>query len=146
MPRQYFYRKKIMNYENAKYKTSIVFEIKTYEIDIAGHVNNIVYVKWLEDLRTKLFDQMFSVNMLLEDDLYPVVISTNIIYKKQLKYGKTPTGQIWVEYIRHNMMMLKVNITYGINIYTIAEQKCVIMDLKQGIIDKEKLKSFVIKL
>ena len=33
--------------------------INTYDIDVAGHVNNAVYVQWLEKLRTKLFTEYF---------------------------------------------------------------------------------------
>ena len=83
-----------MNLENDKYKASINFKIKTYEIDAAGHVNNIVYVKWLEDLRCKLFEQILPIDNLLYWNLYPVVTSTNIVYKKQLKLNDNLIGSI----------------------------------------------------
>jgi acyl-CoA thioester hydrolase len=130
-----------MNFENANYKTSINFEIKTYEIDVAGHVNNIVYVKWLEDLRCKLFDQILPINNLLLGSLYPVVTSTNIIYKKQLKLGDQPSGFIWVEKIKHNMIMLKFNFIINRSICALAEQKVILMNLKNGTMDKERLKT-----
>ena len=95
--------------EGNKQKASINFEIKTYEIDIAGHVNNIVYVKWLEDLRCKLFEKILPIDNLLYLNLYPVVTSTNIVYKKQLKLSDKPVGSIWIENIQHNMMILKFN-------------------------------------
>jgi|YelNatPaOPRAMG01_1025707.scaffolds.fasta_scaffold01167_11 acyl-CoA thioester hydrolase len=130
-----------MNYADDKYKTSINLEIKTYEIDIAGHVNNIVYVKWLEDLRYKLFEQILPIDNLLYWNLYPVVTSTNIVYKKQLKLSDKLTGFVWVEDIRHNMMILKFNFVSNDVVCASAEQKCVLLNLKRGIIDKEQLKS-----
>jgi len=130
-----------MNFKDDKYKTSINFEIKTYEIDVAGHVNNIVYVKWLEDLRLKLFNQILPVDRLLSLNLYPVVTSTKIVYKKQLKLSDKPSGLIWIENIQHDMMILKYNFLKGEVICAFAEQKCVLMNLKKGIMDKEKLKS-----
>ena len=30
--------------------------IKTYDIDFAGIVSNIVYIRWLEDLRLRIFE------------------------------------------------------------------------------------------
>ena len=96
-----------MDFKNSKYKASINFDIKTYEIDIAGHVNNIVYIKWLEDLRCKLFGSILPFDDLLCRDLYPAIISTNITYKKQLKLSDKLSGSIWIENIQHNMMTLK---------------------------------------
>jgi len=130
-----------MNFKDDKYKTSINFEIKTYEIDVAGHVNNIVYVKWLEDLRFKLFNQILPIDRLLYLDLYPVVTSTKIAYKKQLKLSDKPLGLIWIENIQHDMMVLKYNFMKGKVICSFAEQKCVLINLKKDIMDKEKLKS-----
>ena len=130
-----------MNFKDAKYKASLNIEIKTYEIDIAGHVNNIVYVKWLEDLRCKLFEQILSIDNLLYWNLYPVVTSTNIVYKKQLKLSDKPVGSIWIENIQHNMMILKFDFLLENKIIAFAEQKCVLLNLKNGTMDKQRLKS-----
>ncbi len=130
-----------MDLENDKYKASIDFEIKTYEIDVAGHVNNIVYVKWLEDLRNKLFEQILPIDNLLYRNLYPVITSTNIAYKKQLKLSDRPSGNIWIEDIKHNMMILKFNFIINESVCAFAKQKCVLMNLKNGTMDKKKLKT-----
>ncbi len=128
-----------MNYDNAKYKASINFEIKTYEIDIAGHVNNLVYVKWLEDLRFRLFERILPIGSLLHLNLYPIVISTNIVYKKQLKLYDKLQGFSWAENIQHNILALKFNFKKLDNICAFAEQRCVLMNLEKGKMDKEKL-------
>ena len=130
-----------MDPANYKYEASINFDIKTYEIDIAGHVNNIVYVKWLEDLRNELFNKILPLDHLLSLHLYPVVISTNITYKKQLELKDKPVGYVSLENIRHNIMTLKFKFMKGGDICTFAEQKCVLMNLEKGTIDKEKFKS-----
>jgi acyl-CoA thioester hydrolase len=133
-----------MDIKNNKLEASINFNIKTYEIDIAGHVSNIVYVKWLEDLRCKLFEQIIPIDKLLNEDLYPVVTSTTLVYKKQLKLGDNPFGFIWIENIKHNMMILKFNFISDEKICVFAEQKCVVMNLKKGTIDKEQLKNLAL--
>ena len=130
-----------MDWENEKYKTSINFQIKTYEIDAAGHVNNIVYVKWLEDLRCKLFEKILPIDNLLYWNLFPVVTSTNITYKKQLRLSDKVTGNVWIEDVKHNMMILKFNFILSEDTCAFAEQKCVLMNLKNGTMDKERLKS-----
>jgi len=133
-----------MKFDNEKHKTSINFDIKTYDIDIAGHVSNIVYIKWLEVLRFKLFEKFLPIDKLLKEDLYPVVISTNIIYKKQLKLLDNPSGFIWIENIQHNMIFLKFRFMTGNNICAFAEQKCILMNLKKDVMDKVKLKTLVV--
>ncbi len=42
------------------HKTELEIEIKTYDIDVAGRVNNIVYVRWIEDLRSRLLGSRSS--------------------------------------------------------------------------------------
>ena len=122
------------------YKTSIDFEIKTYDIDVAGHVNNIVYVRWLEDLRNKLFSLILPVENLLKEKFYTVVTSTIINYKKQLKLGDKPIGTMNVEYVKHGLMNLHFNFVNKGSICVHGEQKCVVMNLNTGLMDKEKLK------
>ena len=131
---------KIMYASTAEHKTSIDFEVKTYEIDIAGHVNNIVYVKWLEDLRIKLFSQLLPLENLINEKLYPVVTSTVIHYKKQLKLGDKPCGTMLIDFVKHGVMNLKFSIANNGNISAYGEQKCVLMNTETGLMDKEKLK------
>jgi len=108
----------------------IPLSINTYDIDIAGHVNNIVYIRWLEDLRTKLFSSICDTKRVFENGFYPVVISTFINYKKQLKLFDSPTGIIKLDNLKHGVITLNAQIKVGQQIYASAEQKCVIMDLK----------------
>ncbi len=82
-------------------------EIKTYDIDVAGHVNNIVYVRWLEDLRSKLLSTRRPVSEMLERDFYPVVVSTQIRYRTQLTLTDKLKGVIWIESVKHGLMHLR---------------------------------------
>lgn len=111
-------------------QTESELEVKTYDIDAAGHVNNIVYVRWLEDLRNMLFKKMFDFNNVLTKEYYPVVVSTNIKYKKQLKMFDTPLGNIKLVDYNHGIMNLKIEIKIKDNIAASAEQKCVLINLK----------------
>jgi len=104
-------------------------EIKTYDIDMAGHVNNIVYVRWLEDLRTKLISEICDYKKLFESGHYLVVISTGIKYKKQLKFGELPIGKMELLNHSHGIINLKAAIEINDDISALAEQKCVVMNL-----------------
>lgn len=118
-------------------------EIKTYDIDIAGHVNNIVYIRWLEDLRTKLFNNYFDLQDLLSNNLYPVVVSTNMNYKKYLKLFDKPVGTMSIECCNHGIIALKMEIKRNREIVALGRQKCVLLNLLTGKIDKEKIKSIL---
>lgn len=117
---------------NSNLQTKYNFEVNTYDIDVAGHVNNIVYVRWLEDLRTKLLNEHFSFHKLIADKFYPVVISTNINYKKQIKLFDKPIGIMKISSYNHGVMILEAVIRLGNIIAVKAEQKCAIVDLKNS--------------
>jgi acyl-CoA thioester hydrolase len=117
--------------------------IRTYEIDIAGHVNNIVYIKWIEDLRIELFESFFSVIEQMKNNFYPVVVSTEITYKKQLIISDKPTGKIYLDSISHGIIILKIEFTCENKIVAHALQKCVIMNLSTGKMDNKIIRSFL---
>ena len=103
--------------------------IKPYDIDAAGHVNNIVYVRWLEDMRNRLISSVCDLDMLLQSGLYLAVISTEINYRKQLKLFDRPKGYMEISRFEHGIFLLNSEITLHRDIIAAAEQKCVIMDL-----------------
>lgn len=114
-------------------------EIKTYDIDMAGHVNNVVYVRWLEDLRTKLISGISDFKELFESGHYLVVISTLIKYKNQLKYGDSAVGKMTLSGHSHGIMNLSASIDSNGKISATAEQKCVIMNLASGKMMPDKM-------
>jgi len=106
-----------------------VLKVNTYDIDIAGHVNNIVYIRWIEDLRAELFSQIYPLEKLLEINYYPVVISTELKYKGQIKLFDKPIGRIFLESYSHGVIMLKIEICLNDDTAFTATQKCVLMNL-----------------
>lgn len=105
-------------------------EVESYDIDLAGHVNNVVYVKWLEKLRNKLFSELCSFKDLIENNLYVVVVSTNIRYKKQIRMFDRPVGIMKLADINHGIILLEAFFMSGEKVAATAEQKCVIFNLR----------------
>lgn len=72
--------------------------IYTYHIDFVGHVNNIIYVQWLENARVKLIEAMdLNIQKLAEEDqILPVITETSIQYKKPFFLNDTVTVEVWV--------------------------------------------------
>ncbi len=72
--------------------------IYTYHIDFVGHVNNIIYVQWLENARVKLIEAMgLQITDLSENDaILPIITETNIRYKKPFFLSDEVTVEVWV--------------------------------------------------
>ncbi len=72
--------------------------IYTYHIDFVGHVNNIIYIQWLENARVKLMQAMgLSITELAdEDEILPIITETVIKYKKPFFLDNTVFVEAWV--------------------------------------------------
>ncbi len=105
-------------------------------------MNNIVYVRWIEDLRSRPFGSSSSMDELLEKKPYPVVAYTNIRYRSQLKLSDTLKGVMWIESVKHGMMQLKLIFQRDDEIIAAAEQNCVMTDLEAGKMDKKPMEVY----
>jgi acyl-CoA thioester hydrolase len=72
--------------------------VYTYQIDFVGHVNNIVYVQWLENARIKLIEAMgLTISQIAEqDEILPIITETDIKYKKPLFLSNKVHVEVWV--------------------------------------------------
>lgn len=70
--------------------------VKTYDIDFAGVVSNIVYVRWLEDLRLALLDRYLPLKDQMDEGLGPVIVRTEIDYRRPVRLHESVQGHMWV--------------------------------------------------
>ncbi|HLI29321.1 MAG TPA: thioesterase family protein [Chloroflexota bacterium] len=75
---------------------SLPIEIKGYDIDAWGIVSNIVYVRWLEDLRTALLWSLVDWQQCYREGHGPVLARTEIDYRRPLRLGDPLVGHMWV--------------------------------------------------
>lgn len=69
----------------------------TFDIDFAGHVNNAVYIRWLEVGRTKLLEAIgLPLETVKQKGFYPVLTHTEIHYKKPVFISETVRIELWV--------------------------------------------------
>ena len=72
-------------------------EVYTYQIDFAHHVSNIVYIEWMEIGRLKLLDAIgLSVHEIEKNGITPILVSTEIKYKKPVFLGDKITIELWI--------------------------------------------------
>ena len=60
-------------------------EVRGYELDSYGHVNNAVYVSYTEQARWEILKNAGLLETFLDRDLLLVVTETNIRYMRELK-------------------------------------------------------------
>jgi len=82
-------------------KISLNLEIYPYQIDFIGHVNNSVYIQWMEIGRTKLLDAVgLPLPEIAKRGFLPVLVQTNITYKNPLYLGNEVQMKLWLSELR----------------------------------------------
>lgn len=80
--------------------TTREIEVATYDIDFAGVVSNIVYVRWMEDMRlamTRAPHYLPLVSLIDNGEgIAPAVTKTEIHYRRAIKLGDQVTGTVWI--------------------------------------------------
>ena len=77
-------------------KLEYELSIYPFHIDAIGHVNNIVYVQWMEIGRVHLLNAIgLPIEQVAKAGIGPALIETCISYKKALYLGDRVTGTIW---------------------------------------------------
>jgi acyl-CoA thioester hydrolase len=72
------------------------FTVMTYDIDFAGVVSNIVYIRWLEDLRNLLAAQVLSIGAAFERGIAPTLMRTEIDYLVPVRFPEVVVGGMWL--------------------------------------------------
>lgn len=89
----------------------LTFPIKTYDIDFAGHVSNITYIRWLEDLRLEMLRRYLPLATLMARTQAPILLRTEIDYLVQARLPQTVTGRMWVSDASRVRAMLSAEFT-----------------------------------
>ncbi|MDX2241873.1 MAG: thioesterase family protein [Leptolyngbyaceae cyanobacterium bins.302] len=83
-------------------KVCLELEVYSFHIDFIGHVNNTVYVQWMEIGRTKLLEEIgLATHKILHQGFVPVLVQTNITYKSSLYLGDRVPMELWISELRH---------------------------------------------
>ena len=85
------------------YEASI--PVRIYDTDMLGVVNNVVYVRWLEDLRTGWCDRYLPLQEQMARGVAPVIVSIHIEYGTPVRFGDEVVGKVWVTPERVRMVV-----------------------------------------
>lgn len=103
----------------------VVLEIpvKTYDIDFMGIVSNIVYIRWLEDLRLKFLDEHWQLNQQIEQGYTPILAGTEIEYKRPIKIIDQVIGRLWLSNLGRLKWTVQAEILSNNELAAVATQK-----------------------
>ena len=118
--------------EKKPLQVEIVFRPKTYDIDFAGHVSNIVYIRWLEDLRMLVLDTYLPLDTLMARGVAPVVMKTTIDYRKPVKIFDRVEGKMWASDMGNVKGILSTEFRVNGGIVASAEQVGVFVKMESG--------------
>jgi acyl-CoA thioester hydrolase len=73
-------------------------KIYTYQIDYVGHVNNIIYIQWMENGRVRLMEAIGLpiTKIATGEGIVPVLTETSFQYKNPFYLNNTVTVQSWI--------------------------------------------------
>ena len=75
---------------------ALALPVRTYDIDFAGIVSNIVFIRWLEDLRLTMMDAVYPIARALAEDVAPVLRATRIEYERPVTIADALVARMWV--------------------------------------------------
>lgn len=96
--------------------------VRTYDIDFAGIVSNIVYVRWLEDLRLAMMAGAYPIARALAEDVAPILLETRIAYERPVTIHDALKGRMWVTEMGRVKWHLAAEFVVGDTIHARAEQ------------------------
>src|SRR5215204_3149568 len=89
-------------------------EIHTFQIDFLGHVNNGVYIQWMEIGRTKLLAAAGLVtHEILKQSFAPLLVQTTITYKVPLYLGDHVHSDVWLSEVRNTTGIIQFRFYNG---------------------------------
>ena len=103
--------------------------IRTYDIDFAGIVSNIVFIRWLEDLRLAFLDQAYPLVRALAEDVAPILLSTRINYRRPVTIADPLVGRMRVAALRRVRWRLAAEFVVSGAVHAEAEQEGLFMRL-----------------
>ncbi len=104
--------------------------VRTYDIDFANIVHNIVYFRWLEDLRSEILADVLPIADLLATGISPIVTASAVEYRSPVRIGDALTGRMWVAELGNTRWTLAAEMVVGERLGATARQSGYFADLR----------------
>jgi acyl-CoA thioester hydrolase len=104
--------------------------VRTYDIDFANIVHNIVYFRWLEDLRSEILADVLPIDEILTTGISPILTASAIDYQWPVRIGDAAVGRMWVAELSRTRWTLAAEIVVGERVCAAARQSGYFANLK----------------
>ena len=111
------------------FEVELPLPVKSYDIDLAGVVSNITYIRWLEDLRLEMLNRYFPLENQIKEEYSPVVLETHIQYKKAIRMFDRPIGKMWMSKLEGLRGVLEAEMLVDDKLVAKATQICTFISL-----------------
>ncbi len=105
------------------------FEVKSYDIDVVGHVNNIVYIRWLEDIRMNFLNKFLPYNDLMNKGISPVLVNTQIEYLQPIKMFDEVIAESYISDVKGPRLFMEFEFYVGERLMAKAKQTGIFFDV-----------------
>ncbi len=115
------------------HQITLSFPVRTYDIDFVGIVSNIVYVRWLEDLRLQMLAEFFPLDTAMQvQGIAPVLLRTEIDYKRAVRLFDPVQGRMWLAEAGPVRQVLAAEFTVDGRLHAAARQTTCFIELASG--------------
>lgn len=118
------------DYTRRPFYVQLALPVRGYDIDFAHIVSNIVYVRWLEDLRTRMLEEYFPLDRQVANGYVPVLMSTHIEYRRPVVMFDQPVGHMWIQTLEKVKWINQAEIVVGDTVVAEATQTGVFVRLE----------------
>lgn len=113
-------------------EVEMAIPVRTYDIDFIGIVSNIVYIRWLEDLRLKFLEDNWQLEQQLKQGYAPIMAGTEIEYKRPIKITDKVIGRLWLSNLGRLKWTVQAEIIANNELAAVATQKGAFVSLENG--------------
>lgn len=115
------------------HQITLAFPVRTYDIDFVGIVSNIVYIRWLEDLRLQMLADYFPLDAAMQvQGIAPVLLRTEIDYKRAIRLFDAVQGRMWLAEAGPVRQVLAAEFTVDGRLHAAARQTTCFIELASG--------------
>jgi acyl-CoA thioester hydrolase len=112
-----------------RFRLELPLRVQGYDVDVAGVVSNIVYVRWLEDLRQAFCDAFYPTQEMIAQGFIPALTATHVEYKRATRFSDRVVGRIRFEGFRGQRWHFAFEIVANDQTAAVARQTGVLVSL-----------------
>jgi acyl-CoA thioester hydrolase len=114
--------------QNRPLEIELHVPVRTYDVDYAGIVSNIVYIRWLEDLRIAMLDRYLPLEELHGRGVTPVLLRTDIRYRRAIRLFDDVVAAMWLSDVSRARWTVGAAFTVGGATCAEARQEVAVVD------------------